>query len=213
MGLTVAGVFDFETGLKIVKLRGEVMQEAAEASKQSMLSVAGLSMDQLNELCKDSLSDPDDTCVVANFLFPNGFSCAGSAGAIEKLMAKAQKTDGCLQAKLLKTGGAFHTKLMEPAREKLLKGLKDLEGKMKSPRCDVYMNMTGKRVTPATKPAEIVALLGDQICNCVLWEPSVREMIDDGITSFYECGPMKQLKAMMKRIDPTVFKNTTSIDV
>merc|ERR1719188_2824878 len=75
--LTVAGVMDFETGLKIVKKRGEAMQEAAEASKQSMLSVAGLSMDQLNELCKESISAESDVCQVANYLFPNGFSCAG----------------------------------------------------------------------------------------------------------------------------------------
>merc|ERR1711879_110757 len=102
----------------------------------------------------------------------------------EKLMAKAQKTEGCLQAKLLKTS-----------------------------RCDVYMNVTGKRIAPATKPAEIITLLGDQLCNCVQWEPSCKEMIKDGVTEFYECGPMKQLKAMMERIDPTAFKTTTTVDV
>merc|ERR1740127_331494 len=103
--LTVAEVFDFETGMKIVKLRGEVMQEAAEASKQSMLSVAGLTQEQLADLCKECPTGPDDVCQIANFLFPNGFSCAGTSEAVEKLMAKAQKTDGCLQAKLLKTSG------------------------------------------------------------------------------------------------------------
>merc|ERR1740138_1941933 len=205
--LTVAGVMDFETGLKIVKKRGEAMQEAAEASKQAMLSVAGLSMDQLNELCKESVTGPDDVCQVANYLFPNGFSCAGTADAVEKLMAKAQKTEGCLQAKLLKTSGGFHTSLMTPAKAKLLTFLEECKPKMKSPRCDVYMNVTGQKITPATKPADIIPMLGDQICNCVLWEPSMREMIKDGITEFYECGPM------MKRIDPGSFKVTTTIDV
>eukprot|EP00415_Alexandrium_ostenfeldii_P002184 UN2184 len=128
-------------------------------------------------------------------------------------MAKAQKTEGCLQAKLLKTSGGFHTKLMEPAKEKLLAALKDIEKEMKPPRCDVYMNVTGKRITPATKPAEIITMLGDQLVSCVQWEPSMKMMIKDGVTEFYECGPMKQLKAMMKRIDANVFKTTTTIDV
>mmetsp|Transcript_3444 Transcript_3444/g.8007 ORF Transcript_3444/g.8007 Transcript_3444/m.8007 type:complete len:499 (+) Transcript_3444:52-1548(+) len=211
--LTVAGVWDFETCLTIVKLRGEVMQEAAEMSPQSMLSVAGLEKEVLDKLCKDCVSGPKDVCQIANELFPSGFSCAGTQSSIEKLMAKAQKTEGCLQAKLLKTSGGFHTSLMASAKGKLLEALKGVEGKMKPPRCDVYMNLTGKRITPATRPAEIIEMLGEQVCSCVKWEPSMREMIKDGITEFYECGPMKQLKAMMKRIDASIFKTTTSIDV
>jgi len=93
------------------------------------------------------------------------------------------------------------------------KMLEECKPKMKSPRCDVYMNVTGQKISPATKPAEIIPMLGDQICKCVQWEPSMREMIKDGITEFYECGPMKQLKAMMKRIDPATFKSTVTIDV
>mmetsp|Transcript_21011 Transcript_21011/g.65585 ORF Transcript_21011/g.65585 Transcript_21011/m.65585 type:complete len:498 (+) Transcript_21011:113-1606(+) len=213
VALTVAGVFDFETGLKIVKVRGEAMQEAAEASPQVMLSVAGLDQETLAKLCQDSIAGPKDVCQIANFLFPSGFTCAGTQSSVEKLMAKAQKTEGCLQAKLLKTSGAFHTPLMEPAREKLMAVMKSFEKDMKPPRCDIYMNVTGKRITPATKPAEIISMLADQLVNCVQWEPSMRAMIKDGVTEFYECGPMKQLKAMMKRIDPTVFKTTTTIDV
>jgi len=210
--LCVAGVFDFETGLKLVKLRGEVMQEAASVSDQSMLSVAGVDQDKLEELCKKACG-PGDVCQVANFLFPNGFSCAGNKGAVEKLMVSVKATEGCLQAKLLKTSGGFHTALMKSAKEKLLVALKDIEKQMKPPRCDVYMNVTAQRITPATKPAEIIELLGEQLTSCVLWEPTMRAMIKDGVTEFYECGPMKQLKAMMKRIDADVFKNTFTIDV
>lgn len=211
--LCVAGVFDFETGLKLVKLRGEAMQEAAELSKQSMLSVAGLDQATLQKLCEESKRSPDDTCQVANFLFPSGFSCAGSAPAIEALMAKATKTEGCLQAKLLKTSGGFHTKLMTPAQSRLREVLDEMKGTFKSPRCDVYMNVTGKRITPACKPEEICDLLAEQLTSCVQWEPSMRAMIKDGVTEFYECGPMKQLKAMMKRIDPNAFKTTNTCDV
>eukprot|EP00931_Biecheleriopsis_adriatica_P101788 TRINITY_DN76866_c0_g1_i1.p1 TRINITY_DN76866_c0_g1~~TRINITY_DN76866_c0_g1_i1.p1 ORF type:complete len:866 (-),score=282.80 TRINITY_DN76866_c0_g1_i1:78-2675(-) len=211
--LTAAGVFDFETGLKLVKLRGEAMQEAAEASPQKMISVAGLDQKTLDKLCKESLSGPNDICQVANFLFPNGFSCAGSEKAAETLIQKAQKTDGCLQAKVLKTSGAFHTKFMLPAREKLLKALQEAEPRMKPPTCEIYMNLTGKKIQVGSPVAEIVALLADQLTNCVLWEPAMKAMIKDGVKEFYECGPMKQLKAMMKRIDATAWKNTQNIHV
>ncbi|CAK9000035.1 Malonyl-CoA-acyl carrier protein transacylase [Durusdinium trenchii] len=133
--LTVAGVFDFETGLKVVKLRGEAMQEAAEASQQAMLSVAGLDKDTLTRLCAEACEGPNDVCQVANFLFPNGFSCAGTLAAIQRLEPKVKATEGCLQAKMLKTSGGFHTKLMQPARDKLLDALQDALPKMKPPRC------------------------------------------------------------------------------
>ncbi|CAK9000191.1 Malonyl-CoA-acyl carrier protein transacylase [Durusdinium trenchii] len=211
--LTVAGVFDFETGLKVVKLRGEAMQEAAEASQQAMLSVAGLDKDTLTRLCAEACEGPNDVCQVANFLFPNGFSCAGTLAAIQRLEPKVKATEGCLQAKMLKTSGGFHTKLMQPARDKLLDALQDALPKMKPPRCDVYMNVTGKKIAAGTPPAEIWPLLADQLVNCVQWEPSILAMIQDGVSEYYECGPMKQLKAMMKRIDSSAFASTTTIDV
>uniref|UniRef100_A0A7S3RDI1 Malonyl-CoA:ACP transacylase (MAT) domain-containing protein n=1 Tax=Strombidinopsis acuminata TaxID=141414 RepID=A0A7S3RDI1_9SPIT len=210
--LTVAGVFDFETGLKLVKLRGEAMQAAAEASEQKMLSVAGLELDVVERLCKEC-AGTNDTCQVANFLFPKGFSCAGSKAAIEKLEEKALATEGCLQAKALKITGAFHTSFMEPAKAKLMTALKEFEDIMKPPKCEVYMNATATKIAPGTPPADIIPMLADQLCSCVMWEPTIRAMIKDGITEFYECGPMKQLKAMMKRIDMGVWKNTTNIGV
>jgi len=209
----VAGVFDFETGLKVVKLRGEAMQEAAEASQQAMLSVAGLNQEVLDKLCAESIEAPSDVCQVANFLFPNGFSCAGTLAAVQRLETKVKATEGCLQAKMLKTSGGFHTKLMQPAREKLLAALKDAEPKLKPPRCDVYMNLTGKKIAAGTPPEQLIPLLADQLVNCVLWEPSMTGMIKDGLTEFFECGPMKQLKAMMKRIDAGAFNKTANIDV
>jgi len=211
--LTVAGVFDFETGLRLVKFRGEAMQEAAEASPQKMISVAGLSEQVLNKLCEECRSGPDDVCQVANFLFPNGFSCAGSSSAVDKLLKKAGDTQGCLQAKALKTSGAFHTKCMMPARNKLLTALKEVESKMKPPNCEVYVNLTGKKIDAGTPVPRIIGLLADQLTNCVLWDPAMGAMLKDGISEFYECGPMKQLKAMMKRINPEAWKKTQNIHV
>lgn len=140
-------------------------------------------------------------------------SLAGHLNCLERLLGLAQKTPGCLQVKLLKLSLGFHTPLMAQAKEKLEVALKELEPKMKSPRCDVYMNVTGKKITPATPPSEIIKLMCEQLVSPVQWEPCVQSMIKDGITEFYECGPMKQLKAMMKRIDPTAFGNCTTIDV
>ncbi|CAE8742167.1 unnamed protein product [Polarella glacialis] len=211
--LTVAGVMDFETCLKVVKLRAEAMQEAAGTSEQCMMSVAGLSQEKLAVLCQESCEAPGDVCEIAYCLFPKGFSCSGSAMAVERLMAKALQTKGCLQAKMMLNSGGSHTRLMAPARERLLAALRDAEPHMRPPRCDVYLNVTGKRIAPGTQPSELIQLMGDQLCSCVLWEPAVRAMIADGVTEFHECGPMEQLKAMMRRIDAEAFKNTNTVDV
>ncbi|CAE8715706.1 unnamed protein product, partial [Polarella glacialis] len=90
--------------------------------------------------------------------------------------------EGCLQAKPLKTSGAFHTKFMMPAREKLLLALREIESTMKPPTCEVYMNLTGQKIAAGTPPAEIIDMMGDQLTSCVLWEPSIKLMIKDGIT-------------------------------
>jgi len=189
------------------------MQEAAEASPQAMISVAGLSESVLSGLCRDSCSSEQDVCQIANFLFPNGFTCSGSVGAIEALQKKAEATEGLMQARLLKTSGAFHTRLMQPAREKLLAALRGVESEMKPPRCDVYMNVTGAKITKSTPVSEIVPMLGDQLVGRVQWLQSMENMSKDGVTEFYECGPQKQLKAMMKRINPEAWKATTNVGV
>mmetsp|Transcript_17556 Transcript_17556/g.55286 ORF Transcript_17556/g.55286 Transcript_17556/m.55286 type:complete len:104 (+) Transcript_17556:3-314(+) len=103
--------------------------------------------------------------------------------------------------------------MMEPAKAKLEKALAELMPKMKPPRCDIYMNVTGKKIKAGTPPSEFVPLLGKQLCSPVLWEPSVRAMIKDGMSEFYEVGPMKQLKAMMKRIDPAMWNSTSNVEV
>merc|ERR1712232_509625 len=138
--LCTAGVFSFEDGLKLVKIRGEAMQKAAAASKQAMLSVAGIDKPKLVELCAEAKKD-GEVCQIANELFPRGFSCAGNEAAITKLKELADKA-GALQAKVLKTSGAFHTSLMAPAQEELGKALDEMLPNMKPPRTTVYMNAT-----------------------------------------------------------------------
>jgi [acyl-carrier-protein] S-malonyltransferase len=212
--LCVAGVFTFEEGLKLVALRGQAMQDAATVGKQAMLSCAGIEKGKLNELCREAAAKEggNAVCVIANELFPKGYSCSGTEPAINHLKDLAEK-NGALQAKILKTSGAFHTTLMTPAKTKLGQALDEALPNMKPPRTAVYMNVSGNAVPPGTDPKEIVELLKRQLVSPVLWEPSVRNMIRDGVTEFYECGPMKQIKAMMKRIDPKIWGTTTNIDV
>ncbi|CAE8600685.1 unnamed protein product [Polarella glacialis] len=212
--LCAAGVFTFEDGLKIVQLRGVAMQEAAAMSKQAMLSVAGLEKDKLASLCKDAAKSegPKAVCQIANELFPKGFSCAGTEKTILALKDLAE-ANGALQAKVLKTSGGFHTSLMAPAQERLAKALDELLPNMQPPKHTVYMNVTAAPLAPGTDPKEIVALLKKQLTSPVLWEPSVQAMIKAGVTEYYEVGPMKQIKAMMKRINPKVWGTTTNVEV
>merc|ERR1719329_83559 len=211
--LCAAGVFSFEDGLQLVKLRGEAMQEAAGLNAQSMLSVAGLEQSKLDELCRAAAKKEGAgaTCQIANCLFPKGFACAGSEQAILNLKEVTEPI--ALQTKLLKTSGAFHTPLMQPAAEKLAAALDELLPRMNPPRCTVYMNATGQAVAAGSAPAEIVELLKKQLTSPVLWEQCCRAMIGDGAKEFYEVGPMKQLKAMMKRISSTIWKTTYNVDV
>mmetsp|Transcript_90748 Transcript_90748/g.194638 ORF Transcript_90748/g.194638 Transcript_90748/m.194638 type:complete len:494 (-) Transcript_90748:209-1690(-) len=212
--LCAAGVLSFEDALKLVKLRGEAMQEAAAIGKQAMLSVVGLERNVLEGLCTQAEKSEGQgaVCRIANALFPKGFSCAGTEKAVNELQKLSEK-GGALQAKLLKTSGGFHTSLMQPAQEKLKKALDEALPNMKPPRCEVYMNATGERLAPGAGAAEIVELLGRQLVSPVLWSPIVEAMIKDGVSEFYECGPQKQIKAMMKRIDNKVWNKTTSMEV
>jgi [acyl-carrier-protein] S-malonyltransferase len=209
--LCAAGVFTFEQGLKLVKVRAEAMSEAAKSCPQAMLSVAGLDRNTLERICQEH-TQGEELAVIANVLFPKGFACSGTKGAIEKMQEACIKA-GAMQAKVLKTSGAFHSSFMQPASDKLEEALEKLLPEMRPPRCDIYMNFTGKRLKAGSPPEEIVPLLSKQLTSPVLWEPSVRCMIDDGMNEFFEIGPMKQLKAMMKRIEPKMWEKTTNIDV
>merc|ERR1719221_1847539 len=152
--LVAAGVLSFEDGLKLVKLRGEAMQDAATASKQLMLSVAGLEGPKLKELCAEAAKEegPSGVCSISNSLFPKGYSCGGTEKAINILKEKAEKAEA-LQAKVLKTGGAFHTALMQPAQTKLNEALEQTRSKMSPPTSNIYMNATAELV-PAGSPVD-----------------------------------------------------------
>lgn len=210
--LTVAGVFDFETGLQLVKQRAAWIAEASADPPQMMLSVAGIDKARLAELCAEAQQKAGGLCIVSSEFFPKGCTCSGSSAAIEEVKQLADK-NGALQTKILAVSGALHTAYMKPAKEKLEAALMAVLPNMRPPRCDVYMNCTGRVLPAGTDPKKIVPLLCDQLTSPVLWETSIRNMIASGITEFYEAGPMKQLKSMMKRIDAEMWNRTTNIEV
>merc|ERR1712203_1212044 len=179
-----------------------------------MLSVAGIEKAKVMELCVEAKKNVggEAVCQIANELFPKGFSCAGTEDAIMSLKTLCEKA-GALQAKVLKTSGGFHTPLMAPAKERIGKALDEMLPNMKPNRYTVYANASAQPIRPGTNPKVIVDLLKKQLTNPVLWEPSVRAMIKEGIKDFYEVGPMKQIKAMMKRIDSKAWGSTTNIEV
>eukprot|EP00440_Ansanella_granifera_P017178 gb/GFBE01018657.1/.p1 GENE.gb/GFBE01018657.1/~~gb/GFBE01018657.1/.p1 ORF type:complete len:561 (+),score=171.31 gb/GFBE01018657.1/:1-1683(+) len=214
--ICAAGVLDFEDCLQLVKIRAEAMQKATELVPQSMCSVAGLDRNTLERLCKEAKeadkATPSPVCQIANVLFPAGFTCGGTKTTIDKLCELATKARA-LQARPIKTGGGFHTPLMAPAQEELSKAIDAALPKMKPPRCAVYFNLTGKKVAPGTNPSEFVDLMKRQLTGEVLWEQTIKQMVFDQVKDFFEVGPLKQLKSMIKRIDQDAFKRCENIAV
>jgi [acyl-carrier-protein] S-malonyltransferase len=214
--ICAAGVLEFEDCLKLVKLRAEAMQTATELRPQSMASVAGLDRNTLERLCREAkeadkgIGDP--VCQISNVLFPAGFTCGGTKSTVDKLCELATKARA-LQARPIKTGGGFHTPLMAPAAEQLGKALDEALPKMKPPRCCIYFNLTGKKVAPGSNPKDFIDLMKSQLTGEVLWEQTIKQMVFDQVKDFYEVGPLKQLKSMIKRIDQDAFKRTENIAV
>merc|ERR1719469_1136033 len=187
--LCAAGVFSFEDGLKLVKLRGEAMQEAAEgpgAKKGIMVSIAGLTKAKVQELCERALKkEPDGVASISNELFGTGYTCGGTEKAIKELEGLATNFNA-LQAKIIKTGGAFHTALMQPAQIKLNAALEETLPKMNSPKHTVWFNCDAEPLRPGCDPKDIVEKLKKQLTSPVRWDTQIQEVIKEGETEFYE---------------------------
>ena len=190
--LAFAGVLSFEEGLKVVAERGTAMQDAAEASPSSMVSVLGLEVDRIEELCSEVREA--ETLQIANLLCPGNTVVSGDTAACERLTAAAEAA-GAMKVIPLAVAGAFHTALMQPAVERLAAALADVE--MQTPRVPVLSNVDAQ---PHSDPNEIRELLIQQVVSPVLWEATIRQMISDGATPFYEIGPGRVLRGLLKRI-------------
>ncbi len=191
--LVYAGVLSFEDVLKIVKLRGELMQKAGEENPGNMAAIIGLDDKTVYEICSkvnDGIVQP------ANFNAPGQIVISGDIPSVRKAMELAQNA-GAKMVKELVVSGAFHSPLMEGAKQRLKEALDEVEFKKSS--IPVYFNVTAK---PTFDIKEIKELLYHQITNPVLWSQIIVNMFSDGATKFYEIGPGKVLQGLIKRIVP-----------
>jgi [acyl-carrier-protein] S-malonyltransferase len=197
--LVYAGALDFEGGLKLVKLRGELMQKAGEMQKGTMAAILGLDEEPILEICKEASSE--GIVQVANFNSPGQIVISGSIEGVKRAMVLAKERKAKL-AKELVVHGAFHSPLMEPAKEKLKVALDDTE--FNSLMIPVYTNVTGEALTPVSSTDEIKESLFNQLTLSVRWEQSIKNMIKDGADEFIELGPGKVLQGLVKRISDKV---------
>lgn len=201
--MVLAGVLEFETGLKIVQRRGEAMQAASDARDSGMASVLGLDVAQIEELC-DSVRKEGEILQVANFLCPGNIAVSGDKDACRRL-AQAATEAGAIKAVTLAVAGAFHTPIMQPAVDKLAAALDGVE--LATPSIPVVSNVDAR---PHSDPAEIRDLLIQQVVSPVRWEESMRYLLDEGFDKFYEIGSGRVLRGLLKRIDrKTVCENVT----
>ena len=195
--LVAAEALRFEDGLRLVYARAMAMQKACEAAPSTMAAIIGLPDEQVVEICKQ-VSTEDNVVVAANLNCPGQVVISGNIEAVNEACAK-MKEAGAKRALPLKVGGAFHSPLMQPAKDELQEAIENTE--IKAPKCPVYQNVDAK---PHTDPAEIKANLIAQLTSSVRWTESVQNMIADGADDFTECGPGKALQGMISRIDKTV---------
>ncbi|WP_277069722.1 ACP S-malonyltransferase [Prevotella corporis] len=195
--LVAAGALSFEDGLKLVAARANAMQKACEKNPGTMAAIIGLPDEQVAEIC-DSVSKDGEVVVAANFNCPGQLVISGSKYGIDKA-CELLKDAGAKRALPLKVGGAFHSPLMQSAKDELQAAIEATN--INTPKCPVYQNVDGKAHTDA---AEIKTNLIAQLTSSVRWTTSVQNMIAAGATEFVECGPGKALQGMIGRIDKNV---------
>jgi [acyl-carrier-protein] S-malonyltransferase len=197
--LVFAGALSFEEGLRLVRLRGQLMQQAGEKAKGTMAAVVGLDGNIVDEICIEA--SQAGVVQSANFNSPGQIVISGSVPGVRKAMEIA-KVRGAKLVKELIVSGAFHSPLMQSAREGLKEGL--LSAVISDARIPVYANVTGNMVQKAD---DIRSLLEQQLINPVRWEVSVKNMIAAGAKKFIEVGPGRVLQGLVKRIDTSAETN------
>ncbi|MFV0520828.1 MAG: ACP S-malonyltransferase [Mangrovibacterium sp.] len=192
--LVASGALTFEDGLKLVSQRAMAMQKACELQASTMAAIIGLEDTVVEEVCNTI----DEVVVAANYNCPGQLVISGSIEGVNKA-CEILKEKGAKRALVLPVGGAFHSPLMEPAREELAAAIKATT--FNTPVCPIYQNVNAK---PETNPDNIKANLIAQLTAPVRWTQTVKNMIADGATDFTEVGPGKALQGMIIKIDRSV---------
>ena len=195
--LVAAGALSFEDGLRLVQARALAMQEACEQAPGAMAAIIGLPDEKVEEICT-SVSTKGNVVIPANYNNPGQLVISGNVDAVNVTCEK-MKEAGAKRALPLPVSGAFHSPLMQPAKDKLQAAIEKTE--VKAPKCPVYQNVDG---LPHTDAAEIKQNLIAQLTSSVRWTKSVQNMIADGADDFTECGPGKALQGMIAKISRDV---------
>lgn len=190
--LTASGVLSFEDGLRLVRKRGEYMEEAAHINKGQMLSLIGVDRQTAQNVAKES------GCECANFNAPGQVVLSGSVECIKNAQAVAQ-TQGVKKTILLDVSGPFHCSLMKPAQDRLKEKLDTIN--FKSPTTNIVSNVTA---LAESNPAKIKENLIKQLISATYWEDSMKYLASSGVNYLIEIGPGKVLKGLQKRIDPNI---------
>lgn len=200
--LVAAKAMKFEDGLKLVSIRANAMQKACEKNPSTMAAIIGLDDNTIEEVCK---SITDEVVVPANYNCPGQLVISGSMAGIEKACA-ILKEKGVKRALPLKVGGAFHSPLMESARQELAEGIQNAE--FSTPICPIYQNVDA---LAHSNPEEIKQNLVKQLTSSVLWTKIVQNMGKDGANEFIEVGPGTALQGMIKKTLSDVTLSSASI--
>jgi len=188
--LVTAGALSFEDGLKLVSQRANAMQRACEINPSTMAAILNLADNVVEDIC----AGIDGVVVAANYNCPGQLVISGTIEAVT-VACEQLKAAGAKRALILPVGGAFHSPLMEPAREELAAAIENTS--FSTPSCPIYQNVNAQ---PSTDVATIKANLIAQLTGPVRWTQSVQNMVADGATKFVECGPGKVLQGLVKKI-------------
>jgi [acyl-carrier-protein] S-malonyltransferase len=191
--LVAAGALSFEDGLRLVSARAQAMQKACEAQPSTMAAIIGVDDETVERICAE-VSAEVGVCVPANYNNPGQLVISGAVEAINAACAKLKEA-GAKRALPLAVGGAFHSPLMQPAKDELQAAIEATE--FHTPKCPVYQNVDGKA---HTEPEVIKQNLIAQLTASVRWTQEVQNMIAAGATDFTECGPGKALQGMIAKI-------------
>ena len=195
--LTAAGALSFEDGLKLVYKRAMAMQMACEMQQSTMAAVLGLADDVVENICNE-INATGNIVVAANYNCPGQVVISGSIEGVTKA-CEALKAAGAKRALPLNVSGAFHSPIMQPAKEELEKAINSTP--FNTPVCPVYQNVDAK---PHTAPEEIKANLISQLTAPVRWTPTITNMINDGAKEFIECGPGNVQQGLISKIKKAI---------
>ena len=198
--LVFAGVFSFEDGLRVVQERGAAMQDAADATPSGMVSILGLEPEEVLQLCEQAAEG--DILQRANYLCPGNIAISGSRAACERV-EKLAIEKGAMKVIPLSVAGAFHTPIMESAVERVAAALAEVT--VQSPQIPVVMNVDGRI---HEDPDQIRRLLARQVVEPVQWEGSMLQLLEMGMEEFYEVGPGRVLRGLLRRIQRKITCHT-----